>query len=1120
MTAATNQNEALEALQAFNTALTTTRLYPAEAPQVPASVEKAYQAIKRHLRKNGELIISIQDGEGMLCGSPIQKQTLGKLHGADIFKHMKLLDLPYIVIRPGIDRMTFKKVLVVFTTPLQKIKDEGGGQAFAAQIGLGDVFPVSYAMSVEENREEDPDVILQALSSSLTDTPERWISYLSGTSEDQEIGREIVQVFSDPDKAAGTVVACIIKALQEIWQIEVVELSPVFERVLHNVDELLNQTQKDGVVLRTADLLLKGLKGPILGVLISQSFTGSFGEALFGAFMIRISNDAFRGTIEFLKEKEKAYGERYGKESNQFHRVRTTLSRLLDTPRGKQFLALEKTRMIMEKGEQERRKKRIQTGLNAILQGKTSVLENEEIVQYLPQTIERLLSKGKEDVAALLIEKLAKELLRGNEKIESQLSRSLGHIGTILVEAKKWDWLDKLCGRFLLWIKEADKADSIYEEILTVLQHLMQNDWRTGNNKTADQILTVLFGIRSGLIRKSPAVRELTGRIQDRFVDRRDLAALLAQCLADPADELLGQRLSMQGPLAARFLITTLLASDNAGERIRILDLLANMGSLLPPAIIEKLPEPMPWFGKRNLLKLLSETGDEEHLDAALAYLGHDDLRVQREAFVCLYKISGKNRKKALLNALSLAGETMKIQVVKALGSLCDDEVAENLAELLQAQELFSADIRGPLIQQICRTLARSSSQEGIKALESFVAQRRKGSSRKLDQGVWRSAENAIQQITSNQEHQRREAQSGEIQDNAAQGFPIKELEGNDLITTFPEEQKVGAYLEQGNKAAAKVLLSDMIAKAAKLRQFVAAEKLREWLIEIDPMALTDIIQAAEIIENEKTSSIDKDHLETWFGFYDVLTTEEFNALYFSFVHKKYVSEEVIIKQGTIRPSLFFINSGRVKLYYIEDGAETLVKICGRGEIIGISSFFSASVWTINVAALGYTELSILDLDKTAKWQKDYPALESKLNDFCIKFDDLKDFFQRTGKDRREDERTILTGRITATVLDWHGKDTGITSRGDLTDISVGGVSFFVHISQKQNARLLLGRNVRVAFPTESVALGKPFRVDGVIVAVFSHRVMHNEYSAHVRFNKPLRIEEMQGIITALNEEG
>ena len=1116
MTDAISQNDALEALKAFNTAVTTKRLYPADAPQIPVSVEKAYLAVKHYLRLNGDLVFSIENNDCMLCGMPIQKQTLGKFNGSEVFQHLKLLGLPYTVIPPGIDRKTFRQILTFFITPPQKIRKEGGGMSYAVQLGLSDVFPLMY--SATETR-EDPEQTLVSLVSSFRDIQEEWIASLFVKYEAETTGRDIPSAFSDPDLAARIITAAIARAMREIRKNEMVDISPVFQQILENVDELINPVQKIDVALKTAVHLLQGCKGPVLGVLLSQSFPGLFGETLVGSLLTRMSNDEFRGGLEYLLEREKLFVEIFGNDSSQLRLVQQTISRLMETTRGKQFQALEKTRAMMESGEQDRRKKRIQAGLNAILQGNTAVLRNEEIVYHLPMTVERLLANGKDATAALLVENVARELLRGDEKVQSRLSRSLGRIGEILLHAKKWDWLDTLTGPFLFWVREVDGEEAVYERIITLLNHSMQHGWRVENYSKADQIVNVVFKIRSGAIPKSALIREMTGRIQDLLIDRTLFPHLLAQCLADPSDETKGQRLSRQGPIAAGFLITSLLASDNAGERIKILDLLADMGPLLAPVLIEQLTEPMPWFGKRNLLKLLAETGNEEHVDAALGCLDHEDLRVQGEAFACVYKISGHNRKKALLQALRLAGEIMKVQVVKALAPLVDDQVVIDLADLLQDQKNFSPDIRGPLIRQICRTLSRSSSKKGMATLEKFLSLQGKGKEKGLESEVLKFAESALQQMATNQQKKNRpssEAQppSGH-QDQGGSVLTSGDNQANEYITNYKEERQVRGLVEQGEMAKAKELLVNLIENTARLKQFGQAEKLRDWLIRIDPQSLIEIIRTAEIIENEKTSSIDKEHLQVWFALYDILTTEEFNALYHSFEHRHYATEDIIVKQGEIQPFLYFINSGRVKLYYIENEAEILVRIMGRGEIVGASSFFDASVWTINVAALGYAGVSVLSLEKMKNWQREYPALESKLHDFCLRFDGLQDALLKAGKDRRGGDRVAISGRVTTSILDRQGKDTGVASRGDLTDISPGGISFVLHMTQKKNARLLLGRNIRVVLPTELVVSGKVLHVEGTIVAVRPHRVMNNEYSAHVRFDQPLRKHDFLGIIDA-----
>ena len=212
-------------------------------------------------------------------------------------------------------------------------------------------------------------------------------------------------------------------------------------------DELLGQAQMRDVAMKTSDLLLEGLKGHLLSVLLSQDFSGIFGAELFAALMTRISNEHFKEVNAYLTTLEEEAIKQSGPGSPRIHQIGVIRSRLLDTTRGRQFLALEKARSIIEAGETERRSKRIRAGLNAVLQGNTAILQNDEIAVHLPVTVQRLLANGKEQAAALLIENVAKELLKGDEKVRARLSRSLSYIGEILLQAGKWDWLEKLTGR-------------------------------------------------------------------------------------------------------------------------------------------------------------------------------------------------------------------------------------------------------------------------------------------------------------------------------------------------------------------------------------------------------------------------------------------------------------------------------------------------------------------------------------------------------------------------------------------------------------------------------------------------------------------------------------------------
>ena len=300
-----------------------------------------------------------------------------------------------------------------------------------------------------------------------------------------------------------------------------------------------------------------------------------------------------------------------------------------------------------------------------------------------------------------------------------------------------------------------------------------------------------------------------------------------------------------------------------------------------------------------------------------------------------------------------------------------------------------------------------------------------------------------------------------------------------------------------------------MIDEMLRQRMFQYAERLRDLLIEIDPMALNDIIRTAEMIENEKIAAIDKNHLSVWSAMVEVLGLHEFLTLYYSLEHKRFAKGEILVNQGSRDAVLYFVNSGRVDLFFQEKGKDVLIKTVGAGEILGAGTIFEASTWTFTVRSLG-AEVSLLKPDSLQKWQKDYPGLESKLSDFCVRFKVPHESFRKMGRDRRVFQRVQIAGRVEMVLLE--GKGTRIGAKGDLFDISAGGVSFSLRISQKNNARLLFGRKVGLSLTS---AGSSRLSITGVILALRSQPAIGNEYSVSVQFNRQLTQKELKDLIVS-----
>lgn len=1115
------QHDALEVLKSLDAAITTTKLYPPTFPQVSIAVDKAYQLAHEFIRRYEVLSFSFLGDKANLCGLPIKEKTLGKMPGEALFQQLRLLELNHVVIEKELHESIFHQLLVFFTTSPQLVVKEGGGRSFVVNLGLHDFFPEQYDFELPGGQEDSLTITLSTFIKENRVQIENIHDITSEIDGETTGGQRTITALStlldDPTKMADVITAAVANLLKGVTQPGDVFFPPTFQTVFKNIDRIISDQNRTPVLNASVSSFIENFNYFGLHLILLQKFPAGFGGDFFEVLVTGLKGN-FHELVRLIREEKAVVSQKTGRLSEQYRVVSGGLDRVLATHIGKQFLIREKAKSQLEEGERERQAKRVRAGINAILQGDVNAIRNKEVISQIPATVESLISKGKDSAAAIIIENITSELIKGEKDYHSSLSESLSLIGESLINTEKWDWLEKLAPPLMAWVKNADQGGEILENIIVILHRLLKHLWKSNKDEKADQILKLFFAIRSGKLEKSDDIVETVSRVQDMSVERAPLASLLEQSVTENND-LVDRRLIMQGPKVARFLLNTLFDSVTAKERLKILELLRVMGAMIAPLLLEKLAEPMPWHGKRNLLKLLAETGSTKEAVAVIDYLTHEDIRVQQEAFSCICNLSEEELKSNLLESLALASGPMKKQVIKALTPVVDQEVVEKVSSLLEDWRHFSTDDRDALIIQISELLGRSPSNTGLQAITLFLDN--EGKTREnIPPEVWQSAMMAKRKIkglqrelSKKQMHQLREANiQTEMKD--AEGDAIAD---NVKRVGFPEEEHVEALLDEGNIDRARKLLVDLIDRASKVQRFSEAEKLREWLIEIDPTALHDIIRTAEAIEKAKSEGLSNGFLQTWSKLYDNLTTEEFNVLYYSMEHQRVPEEHIVVRQGDADSMLVFVNQGRIKMFFPEKSSEVLATVVEQGEVFGSDTFFDASVWTINATTLTTADISILPLRNIHTWAMEHPALEAKLQAFTLRFDNLNKSLGDLSNNRRDYQRKRVKGFVTANIQEADGRDSGVQMKGEIHDISQGGLSFTVRISQKKNARILLGRKIQVQIASSSEK-GKLLHRNGVLMAVRSLYSMKNEYSAHVHFNDPLSMQELRGVLDAGRE--
>lgn len=338
----------------------------------------------------------------------------------------------------------------------------------------------------------------------------------------------------------------------------------------------------------------------------------------------------------------------------------------------------------------------------------------------------------------------------------------------------------------------------------------------------------------------------------------------------------------------------------------------------------------------------------------------------------------------------------------------------------------------------------------------------------------------------------------------------MKRETNNEKLNYRHQKDQINSLHKKGRLDEATTLLVWLIEESAANKRFTEAENLREWLIELDPMALSKIVRTAEIIEEAKFTSIDEEYIRVWGSLIKELTREEFSALYHSMILKRYQSDSMVVKQGDFLRVLFFINRGFVQLFTKTEGGKVALVKLGAGRLFGGDSFFDPSVWTFSAISKG-AELFVLPYTRLQTLDENYPSLEGKLLDFSAHFQIPDLPIKRAKKGRRRHYRNKISGRTAIELLDKNGSGTGRGAKGDLYDISKGGVSCSLHVSKKHNAFKLFGKRIRALIPSGNQT--KSVLRTGIIVAVRGFHVVQNEYSVHIQFDKLLNDFDMQRVV-------
>lgn len=753
---------------------------------------------------------------------------------------------------------------------------------------------------------------------------------------------------------------------------------------------------------------------------------------------------------------------------------------------------LENIKLNIAAAEKERRQLRLTYNFSEFLKGNVQVLKNDEFyaeleVSVLGQPIEnrdkliKLLSLLGEGAVAEPIAIRERALALLSSSTQWYLEQNDAEIIFVLV--------DGICHWLRFETQILPGLSVLNKRLEDVLVFFLTNAYWA----EAEEVFVLLYRIQSGSLKKSKAIQSLTSKTLDNL-KKKDLVERLTEgyLLENKQQYLFQNILNSIGHKAAIYVLNRVIHSHNRTERMVLLNLLPSFGGTVIPILEDCLKQSPPWAVIRNVIYIVSEIGKDTYYQLVEKYFAHADERVQHEMIRCVVKLGGQKVTSRLLEALTLVHDRLKIHILRLLVEQSDNDEKVRFVLLDLAQQRakdFSASGQ-ELLFAVIAAMKKFPCQENIAQLEKMQNEytNKKGAEKLL-----LHTSEALTVLVPRMRH------SLQNVDNYADDitFDNDQIEQQRAAQKIRRtEEEIQTLLAEGEAQEAGQLVYDVAVAAAQIKDFAVATLLHNRLLEVNPMALEEVVRLGEVIEEQKNSSIASHHLEIWSELYEEMTTEEFNALYHSLRQENYHKGDVVVQKGETDNSLYFLNSGYISLSAIISGREIFLKRMQPSNILGGEQFFSPSIWTVSLRALSEIQVHVLDYATFIKISEEFPEIEEKLQKYCLKHTQIPELLKMSGDDRREYPRHLVVLPTRSTLLDPFGYKSKREFKGELLDVSQQGLAFTIRISNWNNARLLLGRHI---VTTVITADGELAQQTGVIVGVRLHEPTLLDFSIHIK---------------------
>ncbi|MFH1079962.1 MAG: HEAT repeat domain-containing protein [Pseudomonadota bacterium] len=706
------QKKTVDALVTMNTAIKNLRLYPATSAMIVQTVDKLYEAFIEIFAHENSLIFAESERTLLIGGEALPQKDQERPAVTAFLDLMLNLGIRSITFEKGMKKEEMTTFVDLMSRKPETIRDKGGLQAVAAKERLEHII-LNQKFYIASDQDHQ-------IMAGLDIKDDQILQHLAAAYPDQTIDLERVRdMAKDANWVMGIFRSGMTQILQDRGSVENGLLSEHMVRMLAILDKVADEVDQDNIS-QFIGKSIADLDPDLIGHVLRQKIQDLFGGNLYQYIVSQIDDAKYEAVTRQMHlpgDDGTADGGQSG--TSTTGAVKTTDGRVADTekedPRRSQTESSLEDQLVQKETQMRLLDQRVQHVLNTGEEAFSDPL----MMASLPDMIRQLAVRSDQEQTDELIDKIVNGLSNENPDVRGQAAESLVEIIDNFPVERQPDLVRNLSKRLVEWIRREETAFRSYKIICYRLKDLVQDDIRRAHFADAPSILEVFNRIDAGVLEKNDTVHAIASEIINELTSGDLLNILFEEFNTDAKKKRLeaGRVLARLGEVPLNRLLDMLREHNDSNERVRIIQLITDIGQMAIPVIRARIMEDEPWYYLRNLAYLLGRVGNEATVNALDPLLLHNNNRVRQEALKSVHRIGGHERGPLLLSILPRIDDSFKINVIEMLGILKFAGAVEPLIRELKERPLREKSSRADLEEIICTALGRIGAPEAIPIL-------------------------------------------------------------------------------------------------------------------------------------------------------------------------------------------------------------------------------------------------------------------------------------------------------------------------------------------------------------------------------------------------------------------